>query len=270
MRLNYRPRNGERRIPKREGDNGVVAFSFRKTTLPQYPPEARAPYVQGLFARIARRYDLMNRLMTVGQDVRWRREVIRLAQLSPGGKLLDLGTGTGDLALEAPRGQPRAMAVGADFTIEMMRIGQRRPETMMVRWVASDALALPFQDETFDAVVSGFLMRNVADVDQACVEQFRVLIPGGRVVCLDTSPQDSAEVRSNWLVPIVRFHLHTVIPLLGRAVSGQADAYRYLSESTDNFLPAPELAARFAQAGFREVGYKRLMFGTVVIHWGRK
>ena len=161
-------------------------------------------------------------------------------------------------------------AVGADFTLEMMRVGRRRPGGAGVRWTAADALALPFPEGTFDGLVSGFLMRNVTDVNRACAEQFRVLRRGGRVVCLDTSPLDNASTEPSWLRPVVRFHLHTAIPLLGRAITGEGDAYRYLPESTVDFLSASELAGRYAQAGFREVGYKKLMFGTVAIHWGRK
>lgn len=223
-------------------------------------------YIRDLFSRIAGRYDLMNRLMTGGQDMAWRREVIRLAELPPAGRLLDLGAGTGDLAFEALRRDPRLCAVGGDFTLEMMRVGRRRSGGGRVRWAATDALALPFPDETFDAVVSGFLMRNVIDVERALAEQFRVLRSGsGRVVCLDTTPPPDG-----WLRPLIQFHLHTAIPALGRLVSGQADAYRYLPNSTENFLTAERLAERIAGAGFTQVQHRRLMLGTVAIHWGQK
>ncbi len=124
----------------------------------------RARYVQGMFARIAQRYDLMNRLMTAGQDVRWRREVIRRAQLAAGSSLLDLGAGTGDLAREALRQCPECLAVASDFTIEMMLVGQKRSQSRQLDWSAADALQLPYQDAAFDAVVSGFLLRNVSDL----------------------------------------------------------------------------------------------------------
>ena len=225
----------------------------------------RARYVQSMFGQIAGRYDLMNRLMTAGQDVRWRRMVIDLARLSPGGRLLDLGTGTGDLALEVMSRDPTASAVGGDFTLEMMRVGRRRAGGGRVRWLGVDALNLPLPDDAFDAVTSGYLMRNVADVRQALAEQFRVLKPGGRLVCLDTTPPPR-----NLLRPFINFHLHVVIPLLGRLVAGASDAYTYLPDSTENFLTAEQLAERIAQSGFRDVHFRRLMFGTMAVHWGEK
>lgn len=223
----------------------------------------KARYVQDLFTRIARRYDLMNRLMTGGQDIRWRKEVIRRAGLRPQTRLLDLGAGTGDLAREAAAQQPTARIVAADFTLAMMRAG-RKPSDRF-GWSAADALTLPFGAETFDAVVSGFLMRNVTDGMAALREQHRVLKPGGRVVILDTT-----RPRRSLLSPFIWLHLHLVIPALGTLISGQRDAYTYLPDSTEAFLTAEELAARMAAAGFRRIGYRRLMFGTIAIHWGEK
>lgn len=225
----------------------------------------RARYVQGMFSRIARRYDLMNRLMTAGQDVRWRREVVRRAGIPKNGRLLDLGAGTGDLAWETRRQQPFSQPVAADFTLEMMRVGKSRPNFPSLDWSAADALHLPFLTETFDAVISGFLLRNVVDVPQALSEQYRVLKPGGRLVVLDTT-----QPTQNLLSPLIYFHLHVIIPFLGRIIAGASEAYTYLPESTEAFLQAEQLAAFFSQAGFKEIGFRRLMFGTVAIHWGRK
>ena len=225
----------------------------------------RARYVQGMFTRIARRYDLMNRLMTAGQDVGWRREVIQRAELPARGRLLDLGAGTGDLAQEALRQNPDCQPVAADFTLEMMRVGKQRPGTRQLNWSAADALHLPFEDESFDALVSGFLLRNVSDLPLALGEQWRVLKPGGRVVALDTTrPQRSL------LTPFINFHLHTVIPTLGKLISGEADAYTYLPDTTANFLEAERLAQALRNAGFIQVGFERHMFGTIAIHWGVK
>lgn len=222
----------------------------------------RATYVQNMFTRIAGRYDLMNRVMTAGQDIRWRRQVIRLAQLEPKGRLLDLGTGTGDLAREALRQFPEASVVAADFTLEMMRIGQKRGP---INFSSADALRLPFQDLLFDAVVSGFLMRNVIDLQEALQEQYRVLKKGGRIVILDTT-----RPKRNMLSPFIWVHMHVVIPSLGRLLTGSGDAYRYLPETTEGFVTAEHMAARMAAAGFKRINYERLMFGTIAIHWGEK
>jgi demethylmenaquinone methyltransferase/2-methoxy-6-polyprenyl-1,4-benzoquinol methylase len=224
----------------------------------------KASYVRDVFGRIAPRYDLMNRLMTGAQDVRWRRMVIRKAQTPPGGRLLDLGAGTGDLAREALRQRPDCRPVAADFTLQMIIAGKRRTSHAL-DWSAADALRLPFADDEFDSLVSGFLLRNVADLSRALGEQLRVLKPGGWMVCLDTTrPQP------NLLSPLIRFHMRCVIPALGTLISGQRDAYTYLPVSSENFLRAEELLAYMAAAGFREVGFKRLMFGVAALHWGRK
>ena len=225
----------------------------------------RAEYVQEMFARIAGRYDLMNRVMTFGQDMRWRRYVIDRAQLPPQGRLLDIATGTGDIAAEGKRQHPQLQAIGGDFTIEMMQVGKRTPERRALQWVGADTLRLPFADDTFDAVTSGFLMRNVIDVPAALGEQLRVTRPGGRVVILESSPP-----KSNLLKPFVGFHLTYVIPFLGRLITGEADAYRYLPNTTRRFRNPGALAVTMRDAGFVEVDYRLFMFGTCAVHVGRK
>jgi demethylmenaquinone methyltransferase/2-methoxy-6-polyprenyl-1,4-benzoquinol methylase len=229
----------------------------------------RGEYVQDMFTRIAHHYDLMNRLMTAGQDVHWREQVIRQAALVPASRLLDLGAGTGDLAREALRQQPEARVVAADFTLEMMRVGQRQtPESEFngsLPWSAADALNLPFGENAFDAVVSGFLMRNVGDVQQALKEQYRALKPGGRIVILDTT-----KPRRNLLSPFIWLHMHLVIPLVGGLLSGFRDAYNYLPDSTEAFLTAKEMTVRMAAVGFKKINFEILMFGTIAIHWGEK
>lgn len=227
--------------------------------------EDRAAYVQKMFGRIAHRYDLLNRLMTVGQDVRWRKELIRHLDLSTESVVLDLGAGTGDIALEISRRFPGATVVASDFTPEMVLVGKQRPGGGQVVWVIADAMHLPFASQSADAVVSGFLLRNVPDITRTLEEQHRTLKPGGRVGSLDTSPP-----RRNWLRPFLEFHLHTVIPMLGRLVAGEAEAYTYLPDSTEKFLTAERLADAFHQTGFQAVGFVRRMLGTVGIHWGVK
>lgn len=229
------------------------------------PAAKRASAVQAMFTRIAPRYDLMNRLMSLGQDGSWRREVVRRACLQPGAFLLDLGAGTGDLSFEALRQQPAVRAAAADFTLAMMARGRQRRKDLPVRWSGADACALPFRSAAFDAVISGFLMRNVSDLPASLREQRRVLKPGGRLVCLDTT-----RPRRSFFSPLIWLHYHAVIPALGRLVTGHADAYTYLPETSERFLTAEALAAHLAAAGFKEIGYRRLMLGTIAIHWAKR
>lgn len=225
----------------------------------------RARYVQIMFGRIAERYDLLNRIMTFGQDVHWRKEAIRRLDIKVNTTIIDLGTGTGDIAFEIANSHPSVFVVASDFTPEMIRVGKARPDGSKVAWVIADAEMLPFASASAAGVISGFLLRNVSDLDKALAEQHRLLTSGGKVVSLDTSPP-----RKNLLRPFLNFHLNYIIPFLGKFIAGDAEAYAYLSSSTEKFLTAENLAERFKKAGFDGVGYLRRMLGTVGIHWGRK
>lgn len=233
--------------------------------VPQFPNGGRNAATQAMFGGIARRYDLMNRLMTIGRDVSWRRCVVAEAALRPGGRLLDLGAGTGEIGFEALRRVERLTVVAADLTLPMMRVGRGRPGGDRVRWCGADALGLPFPEATFDAVTSGYLLRNVADPLAAFREQARVVRPGGRVVCLDTSPPPR-----NLMRPLVMIHLGLVIPILARLVTGATAAYAYLAASTQRFKTPEELAAIMRAAGLVEVRYRRFMFGTMAVHVGTR
>ncbi|MBS1250648.1 MAG: Demethylmenaquinone methyltransferase [Chloroflexi bacterium] len=218
-----------------------------------------------MFARIAPKYDFMNRLITGGQDARWRKIVLDRAALPPNALVLDLGTGTGDLAGEVAHRHPDSRVIAADFTLPMMCVGRRKYSTPQIAWNAADALQLPFPKNTFDAVISGFLLRNVADLPRGLSEQYRVLKPGGKFVSLDTT-----QPTPNLFSPLIKFYMRVVIPTLGRLFTGYGDAYTYLPESSENFLRAERLTAHLAAAGFRKILYERTMFGTIAIHWGEK
>jgi demethylmenaquinone methyltransferase/2-methoxy-6-polyprenyl-1,4-benzoquinol methylase len=231
--------------------------------------QERATYVQRMFGQIAPSYDLINRLIAGGRDVAWRRLVVAEAHLPPRGRLLDIATGTGDIALEALRRDGDLNAIGADFSLEMMQHGRasRKPGAERLRWLGADTLALPFPDETFDAVTSGFMLRNVIDVPRSLSEQRRVVKPGGRMVCLEISRPPR-----NLLLPRVAyyFYFHRIVPFVGGLVSGNRSAYAYLPQSADEFLSPDELADLMRQTGWREVRYRKMMMDTVAIHTGVK
>jgi len=243
----------------------VWEYAMMKRNLVLPDKNTKAGTVKTMFGRIAGHYDLMNRLMTFGRDQAWHREVIRRANLPPAGRLLDIGSGTGGIVCAALDRDPRLLAVAADFTYEMMAAGRSHQARRVILWCGADALALPFRDASFDAVTSGYLIRNVVDIRQAYEEQIRVLRPGGTVVCLDTSPPPAG-----LLLPLTRGYLRFVIPLAGRLISGDRYAYRYLPESTQHFKAPEELRRIMLQAGLENVRYRRLMLGTVVILQGTK
>lgn len=231
-------------------------------------PEEKARYVNAMFARIASRYDRMNRLMSFGRDLSWRRRAIQLAAVPPGGRLLDVATGTGDLAMMSLERDPSVSVVGTDFTVAMMQLGRQkengRPSlSSHIDWTGGDALHLPFPDTTFDAVVSGFMMRNVTDISGALAEQRRVVRPGGRVVCLEMTHPTLPLWRT-----VYPWIFGRLMPVATGLLSGQSDAYRYLPASVAGFVNADELKALMESVGLRGVGYQTLMLGTVAIHVG--
>jgi demethylmenaquinone methyltransferase/2-methoxy-6-polyprenyl-1,4-benzoquinol methylase len=225
----------------------------------------RTGYVQRMFGRISKHYDLMNRLMTFGQDKHWRKAAIGRLEITPTGVTLDLGAGTGDISLQILREKPDACVIACDLTPAMMQAGRKRKGADKIIWVAADAQHLPFPRETFDGVISGYLLRNVGDLDRTLAEQYRVMKHAGRWVSLDTTPP-----KRNILLPFLRFHMQVVIPLLGRLVAGDPEAYRYLPSSTEEFLEAEHLAEHIRKTGMCCVGYVRRMLGTMAIHWGKK
>ncbi len=228
-------------------------------------PNHQSGAMRDMFARIAPNYDLMNRVMTGGQDTRWRRTVLQRADLPRSATILDLGAGTGNLAREAVRQRPSSHVAATDFAIPMLRLAQGKHPSPNIGWNAADALQLPFPNDTFDAVVSGFLLRNVTDLPRSLAEQHRVLKPGGKFVSLDTT-----KPTPHSLSPLIKLYMHKIIPALGRLLTGNGDAYTYLPESSENFLSAEALTAHLAAAGFRKILYQRYMFGTIAIHWGEK
>jgi demethylmenaquinone methyltransferase/2-methoxy-6-polyprenyl-1,4-benzoquinol methylase len=227
----------------------------------------RTTYVRGLFERVAPRYDLMNRLMTAGLDLRWRRIAIAEARLPSGGRLLDLATGTGDIARMALERDPSLHVTGADFSLAMMCIGRKRSGDYQIGWCGADALQLPFQDNTFDAVISAYLIRNLSPdrIEMAFREQTRLVKPGGWVVCLDATPPPQTPLK-----PLILLYLNQIIPMVGGLLAGNRNAYTYLPRSTQAFKTPDELAALMGTAGLREVRYQRFMLGVMSLLVGLK
>jgi demethylmenaquinone methyltransferase / 2-methoxy-6-polyprenyl-1,4-benzoquinol methylase len=228
-------------------------------------PAEKRSYVRGMFTAIAPHYDRMNRLMALGRDQAWRRTVVQLCALPARGRLLDVATGTGDIAYEALRRHPEARVAGLDLARAMMLRGRGKLGGLDIPFTEGDAQALPFADDTFDAACSGFMMRNVPDVPAAFAEQARVVRAGGRVVCLEmTRPRQ----------PIFRrlfdLYFFGLVPRVGGLISGQRQAYTYLPHSTIAFPPPESLAEIMRAAGLHDVHFRLAMLGTVAIHWGSK
>lgn len=210
--------------------------------------------VQGMFDRIAGVYDPMNRAMTLGLDVRWRRLAVREV-VWPGDRVLDVCCGTGDFAVEAERRGGRV--VGLDFSERMLERARRKSGT--IEWVRGDALALPFPDGAFDAATVGFGVRNLASLEGGLAELARVLRPGGRVAVLEiTRP-------SGPLRPLFRLWFDVLVPLAGRVLPG-GKAYTYLPASVRRFPGPDDLSGLLGRAGFRAVTYRRLGGGIVALH----
>jgi demethylmenaquinone methyltransferase/2-methoxy-6-polyprenyl-1,4-benzoquinol methylase len=219
--------------------------------------------IRRMFRRIHRRYDVLNRLMSLGQDRRWRRQAVARLELSSKAWILDVGAGTGELSVEVHRRNPSAKVVALDFTREMMLFGRHRYPSAKLMWVQAEAEALPFRRSSFQGVISGFLMRNVVDIDRVLAEQYRVLGSKQRMVCLESNPS-----RRSVLKPLIRFHIERVIPTLGSLLVQDREAYQYLARSMDGFLPSKQLLSKMRLAGFTSLGTSELMLGTVGIHWG--
>ncbi len=219
-----------------------------------------------MFDRIARRYDLLNRVMSLGMDQGWRRKLVRALQIDDAANVLDVATGTADVALAIAEAHPRARVIGLDPSVQMLDIGRDKVDansvSNRVELIEGDAQALPFDDDHFDASVISFGIRNVPDRELGLREMVRVTRPKGRVVVLELS-----EPRSGVMSALARFHVHHVVPRLGALLSG-AHEYQYLQDSIEAFPPPEEFKATMEAAGLENVQIKKLAFGAANLFVG--
>jgi demethylmenaquinone methyltransferase / 2-methoxy-6-polyprenyl-1,4-benzoquinol methylase len=229
------------------------------------PPADRSPTsLSHMFGAIADHYDLMNRIMTLGQDGRWRRHAAEVADLEPGMVALDVATGTGDLAFAlAKQVSPNGHIIGIDVVEAMLSAARRKApfRSRCVSFERGDALAIPYDANRFDAVTCGFGLRNMDDRLGALREMVRVTRPGRRVVILELTPPTKK---------LARQYMEQVIPRVGQLVAKARAAYTYLPQSAREFPDPLTLAQLMQQAGLTAVTYRVLNFGTVALHWGTK
>ena len=243
--------------PKLRGDSAVDPKDDR-----------RGPRVRAMFAGIARKYDLLNRIISGGRDQAWRWKTVKMTGLQGGEAVLDVCCGTGDLALMfwKARNKP-ARVVASDFTPEMLVIAADKAARAdrQLPLCAGDALNLPFSDNSFDVVSVGYGVRNFQDIDAGLTELARVLKPGGRLAILEATPaRGIIGTFANW-------YINRVVPWLGNVLTGSKDrAYSYLADSIQLFPDARALQARMEQAGFEQVKFRKLNLGTMAIHVGTK
>jgi demethylmenaquinone methyltransferase/2-methoxy-6-polyprenyl-1,4-benzoquinol methylase len=239
-------------------------FGFRRVPLAD-----KQAHVDGVFRSVAQRYDLMNDLMSAGLHRAWKDALVTAVDPPRGERpfaLLDLAGGTGDIAFRVlAAGGAGTRVTVVDINAEMLEGGRARAEErgLEVAFVEGNAEALPFAEKSYDAVTIAFGIRNVPRVEQALAEAYRVLRPGGRFLCLEFSSTD---------VPgfdrLYDFYSFNVIPALGRAVAGDADAYRYLVESIRRFPRPDAFAGMMRAAGFARVSFQRMTGGIVALHSG--
>jgi demethylmenaquinone methyltransferase/2-methoxy-6-polyprenyl-1,4-benzoquinol methylase len=226
--------------------------------------------IRSMFARIARAYDLNNRLHSLGRDQAWRRRAVAAAGVTGGEAVLDAACGTGDLAGQFARAGA-GRVVGLDFCPEMLDVARRKFPSARTEWACGDAMATTFSDGSFDIISVGFGLRNVADPRRALAEFHRLLRPGGRLVVLEFHPLggSGSGVAARLLGAPLRLYLRRIMPRTAGAIARDpTGAYDYLVQSTESFLSAGELAEAMAQAGFTGVTTRRLTLGIATLHRG--
>ncbi len=230
-------------------------------------PEARA--IEKMFSGIAPRYDLANHLLSLGLDIGWRRRLVRKASAGRPQTVVDLCTGSGDVAFALQKQlEPTASVRGLDFCADMLAEAEKkkaaRPATGNLTFGVGDCLNLPLADSSVDALTIAWGLRNLEDRARGLGEMRRVLKPGGKLLVLDNSQPEG------WTASLVRFYLNVVMPPLGGLITGRPEAYRYLATSTAGFPSRPVLAQELTKAGFAQVRHEALGLGCVALHEATK
>jgi demethylmenaquinone methyltransferase / 2-methoxy-6-polyprenyl-1,4-benzoquinol methylase len=238
------------------------------TTVNGHREGGKATFVREMFARIAPRYDLANRVLTIGFDELWRRRAVALLHAPRGGRVIDLCCGTGDLVFGLLRADRTLDVTGVDFCEPMLTRARERARSApcgKATFVQADVMALPFDEATFDGATMSFSMRNVVDVECVLREILRVLRSGSRFVNLDVSKAPNRVWKRAF-----DLYFYGVVPVVGGLVGGSRQAYAYLPSSLTHHPGAAELQDRFTRAGFARAGYRGLMGGAIAIHYGEK
>lgn len=226
--------------------------------------------VQGMFDRIAGRYDLLNRVISFKLDNWWRKQAVELLIQGNSPRIVDLGTGTGDMILSAMKSaRGNARIVGLDFSMNMLQLAQSKRAVQSsgatATFVQGSAMASPFKDASFDGAMSAFVLRNVSDLGLFFSEACRVLKPGGKLVTLDMFPP-----QKNWFAPFYCLYFYRLVPWIGGWLAGDRSAYRYLSDSVRRFHPPEAVSDTIRQAGFAQVSLRKFLNGAVCMHIAEK
>ena len=229
----------------------------------------RQRYVAKLFTRISKHYDVMNTIMTFGMHHQWKRLTAKLTTEGLSGLALDIATGTGDLSLQLAKNEDITYSIGIDLIPEMINLASDKSRKTAVNhkttFLVGDALNLPFPNSTFACATAGFSLRNMPDLRQALTEMVRVVEPNGRVTTLELTPMNNS-LQSK----LFRIYFHKAVPIIGQLIARDKSAYKYLPESVDYFIECDKLSELMTSIGLVEVGYRKVGFGTVAIHYGIK
>jgi demethylmenaquinone methyltransferase / 2-methoxy-6-polyprenyl-1,4-benzoquinol methylase len=225
--------------------------------------------VQRMFDRIAWRYDLLNRVISFRLDARWRKKAVSAVVKSGHERILDLGTGTGDLTFTAAKSlRGKGKLIGLDFSFKMIQLArakQQREGNRTADFLQASALLPPFRDDVFDGVMTAFVLRNVSDLRLFFVQSFRLLKPGGRLVSLDMFPPPKGI-----FALIYSFYFYRLMPWFGGFLAKDRQAYRYLSDSVRQFVPPEIISEMLEQCGFENVVLQRFLLGAVCLHSANK